>query len=329
MMMFIKHFKLVVINHNNLHHAKIMLSFNVKINENVHAVKDVEGTLFVGEVKSIVESISGVSKDCQKWIYKGRILTDQMTLNESNIVDGNTVIVMRTAPTLPPAPSITASSSTATTSNSESPRLSAGYDVIRSPLPTVQFDNAVFELLQHGDELAIQACISTLLKVISNVIAHPMEEKYRRLNRTNAAFAKKVGTIAGGPSCMIALGFRLVGDDWILVPNSGAWDNIVFCQTKLEKFSKRLGDQISRRETVAAPIPTPETMTSTASTSSVDPQIMQQFLQSLAAMQTTLPVQESNTALVAPISDGGNGVDGVASDSLGVDEEEEEVIPQL
>lgn len=309
-----------------------MLSFNVKINESVHAVTDVEGTLFVGEVKSIVESISGVSKDCQKWIYKGRILTDQMTLNESNIVDGNTVIVMRTAPTSSQITSVTASSSMAATSNSDSQRLSAGQEVIRSPLPTVQFDNAIFELLQNCDELTIQACVSTLLKVISNVIAHPMEEKYRRLNRTNAAFAKKVGTVAGGPSCMMALGFQLAGDDWVLVPNSGAWDNIVFCQTKLEKFSKRLGDQISRKGATVAATPTvstAETTIPTARTNPVDPQIMQQFLQSLAAMQTTLPVQEISTAVATPFSEEQSCVDGAAPESLGVDEEEEEIIPQL
>jgi PUB domain/Ubiquitin family len=319
-----------VVSQEHLNNAEIMLSFNVKINENVHAVSDVEGTLFVGEVKSIVESISGVSKDCQKWIYKGRILTDQMTLNESNIVDGNTVIVMRTAPTLSPATTTTASSSTATASNSESQRLSAGHEVIRSPLPTVQFDNAIFELLQNGDELIIQACVSTLLKVISNVIAHPMEEKYRRLNRTNAAFAKKVGTVAGGTSCMVALGFQLAGDDWILVPNSGAWDNIVFCQTKLEKFSKRLGDQISRKgAAVAAPVATAETTTPAAPTNPVDPQIMQQFLQSLAAMQTSLPSQENSVALVTPLSEADNSADGDAPDSSGENEEEEEIIPQL
>lgn len=310
----------------------MLLSFNVKINENVHEIKDVDGNLFIGEVKSIVENVSGVPKNCQKWIYKGRILTDQMSLTESSIVDGNTVIVMRTAPTTTQSPP-TANGSSSDGSMSgptNDPSARLNQENIRPSQSTLQFDNAMFELLQSSDESAVLACVTTLFKVISNIIAFPQDDKYRRLNRTNAAFAKKVGSLNGGSSCMIALGFQLVGDDWILVPNASAWDNITSCKTKLEKFSQKLIDKIARDKSsqlnaVPTPAPAPASQGS-VNASPLDPQAMHQFLQSLAAIQTALPLQQdSNSSGVASSQQGTQG-DVSNMDSK---EEDEETIPQL
>jgi PUB domain/Ubiquitin family len=304
-----------------------MLSFNVKINENVHEIKDVDGNLFIGEVKSMVENVSGVPKNCQKWIYKGRILTDQMSLTESNIVDGNTVIVMRTAPTTPTPIANGSSSDVGKSVPSVGHSATVNQEAIRPSQSTVQFDNAMFELLQSADESAVLACVMTLLKVISNIIAFPLDDKYRRLNRTNTAFAKKVGSLSGGSSCMMALGFQLVGDDWILVPNASAWDNITSCKLKLEKFSQKLGDKIARdkgSQPVAAPALPPQ---GGITPSPLDPHAMQQFLQSLAAIQTILPLnpQASNSSETATIEQDTQG-DVSSMDSK---EEDEETIPQL
>jgi PUB domain/Ubiquitin family len=304
-----------------------MVSFNVKINENVHEIKDVDGNLFIGEVKSMVENVSGVPKNCQKWIYKGRILTDQMSLVESNIVEGNTVIVMRTAPASPTPTANGSSSEGGKSVPSIGHSATINQEAVRPSQSTAHFDNAMFELLQSSDESAVLACVTTLLKVISNIVAFPLEDKYRRLNRTNAAFAKKVGSLSGGSSCMIALGFQLVGDDWILVPNATAWDNITSCKLKLEKFSQKLGDKIAREkgsQPIAAPAPSSQ---GSSTPSPLDPHAMQQFLQSLAAIQTTLPLnlQASNSSETATNQQGTQG------DVSNIDgkEEDEETIPQL
>ena len=39
---------------------------------------------------------------------------------------------------------------------------------------------------------------------------------------------------------MQALGFDLVGDDWILTPTAEKWTNLVACQAKLTNFSQRM-----------------------------------------------------------------------------------------
>lgn len=40
-----------------------------------------------------------------------------------------------------------------------------------------------------------QECLSTLTKVIDNILAHPMEEKYRKIKRANAGFRRKVRSL--------------------------------------------------------------------------------------------------------------------------------------
>lgn len=39
-------------------------------------------------------------------------------------------------------------------------------------------------------------CLTTLTKVIDNIIAHPAEEKYRKIKRANAGFSRKVRACA-------------------------------------------------------------------------------------------------------------------------------------
>ena len=360
-----------------------MVSFNVKINEAMHEIKDVDTNLCISDVKLMVENIAGVPRDSQKWIYKGRILTDQMTISESSIVDGNTIIVMKTAPAAQSVPVAAAAAAPVGTNHIASSGANYNQPIFRPNPTTTQFDNAMFELLQNPDESVILAAVTILLKVISNIIQSPSEEKYRRLNRTNAAFSKKVGSITGGSSCMMALGFQLVGDEWVLVPSAEAWEIITSCKFKLEKFGKRLSDQISSpnrtvptstsptpavvsTESVPGlglglPVPAPSTTVATDSPASpMTPLAMQQFLHSLAALQTSLPPQpvqssqssiaqggvpvpvpvpvsgtstdthtNSNTSANTVISNSQEEVQGTEVTDENIEEEEEETIPQL
>lgn len=301
-----------------------MLSFNVKINEKVFAIKDVEGSMFVDEAKSLVENISGVPKACQKWIYKGRVLTDQTSLSESSILDGNTVIVMKTAPTSVPTSAQTTSSPKASAPEINSNDLQTG-----SSNSTVQFDNAMFELLRCPDESAVEAAVTLLLKIVSNIISHPLDDKYRRLNRSNLAFSKKIGSLNGGSASMLALGFQLIGEDWVLVPNSEAWNNIVSCHKKLERFLQRIKDQHTKTESnLQAENPSSKISQTDETKSSPDPQAMQQFLFSLAALQTEESVKEQNMPSqdISIEEEKDNGASNTHPDD---DEEEEESIPLL
>lgn len=45
----------------------------------------------------------------------------------------------------------------------------------------------------RGQEVALaRECLTTLKKIVDNILSHPMEDKYRKIKRTNAGFKRKV-----------------------------------------------------------------------------------------------------------------------------------------
>jgi len=63
------------------------------------------------------------------------------------------------------------------------------------------------KISQQDDPTAL-AAIETALKLCSNIVAHPGEEKYRRFRSNNPGISKKLLHCPGGQDLLIALGFR-------------------------------------------------------------------------------------------------------------------------
>ena len=224
------------------------LSFKVKLKEKV---TDLEGgaTELVYALKKKGEADIGVEAPFQKWIYKGRVLGDNVTLQETGIIDGDMVIAMRaqTASTfsatfagegvtdsteaLGPSPGATPpSSGVARTINvQQSP----------STTNTYVFDMAMHALLANEEE-KVKAAVGLLVKIANNIVANPMEDKFRKMKSTSTTFTSKLGALPGGTGVMAALGFTLVGEEWILIPSEQAWDNLVACHAKLQQFNTKL-----------------------------------------------------------------------------------------
>jgi hypothetical protein len=154
----------------------------------------------------------------------------------------------------------------------------------------------MFQLLENPDENIILNAVTLLLKIISNILSNPNEEKYRKISKVNAAFSKRLGALTGGSSCMEALGFILQGDDWVLVPSGEAWENLLACKKKLEKFSEKLALSLASKPasnaTSAPPVPAapPISVPPQAPVDGTTPQIdaatmllMQQLIQGLAS----------------------------------------------
>lgn len=266
------------------------VNFRVKIGEAVHDVNDVLVDFLVTEVKSTVEVLSDCPRAQQKWIYKGRILGDELSIRDAGIEEGTTVIVMKTA-----AVAATSSSAGGIRSAPSSGLGMAPPMPISQPIrvSTEMFDAAMLELL-HNPDVAVQGAVGVLLKIVSNIATFPMEEKYRRLNRTNAAFSKKVGSLKGGSNCMLALGFSLEGDEWVLIPNAQAWENMMACKGKLERFANKLNQTLGTAERNTAVIPAAAPAIPAAAAASSPPQapidpanllVMQQLLQTMQLQQ--------------------------------------------
>ena len=285
------------------------VSFKVKIGEQVYQVEDVMTDLRVGEVKATVEILSTCPRAQQKWIYKGRILVDDISVRDAGIEEGNTVIVMKTASAIASSASSTSRSNNTTTSVPmaapiPSSSLSSSMSTPQMRVSTTRFDAAMGELLQHPDVI-VQSAVTVLLKIATNVAMHPMEEKYRRLNRTNAAFSKKLGDLNGGNNCMMALGFHLERDEWVLIPSADAWDNLMACKTKLERFANKLNQSMDGGVPAGAvPVAAPSTTASSLPPQPpIDPanllivqQLLQQQQQGTSATETASGVGDGNVA---------------------------------
>ncbi|OEU12743.1 hypothetical protein FRACYDRAFT_243999 [Fragilariopsis cylindrus CCMP1102] len=71
---------------------------------------------------------------------------------------------------------------------------------------------ALVRLRQNNPPSIYATGVTTLERVLKNIIDHPMEEKYRQVKKQNAAFNKRLGGLIGGHDCMLATGFTVDND---------------------------------------------------------------------------------------------------------------------
>jgi PUB domain/Ubiquitin family len=76
-----------------------------------------------------------------------------------------------------------------------------------SAVATSSVATALQELRRGNSETSYKTAVSTLDKVLSNIVEHPMEEKYRNLKANNPAFQRRFGALSGAEAVMIACGF--------------------------------------------------------------------------------------------------------------------------
>ena len=240
----------------------------------------------------------------QKWIYKGKVLQDGDVLSSSGFTDGDTIHVMQTA--APPSPP---SATTTTTSSSGS---------VAAPLPpqypVPQFDNAMRRLLSlHASPADVAPSLSTILKIISNIIKNPYEEKYRKIKTSNKLIQLKIVSVSGALEVLVATGFAPMGEEYVMTISPVAWEVLVSCQRKLDLFLKKLEsvDESALKASTEPPAKTsaPASSIGTTGTGSgaggVDPQqsaALQQFLMALATTSTTAQPGLSTTATDTKVS---------------------------
>jgi ubiquilin len=132
-----------------------------------------------------------------RFVFMGKLLADDSkTLASYGVADGLTVLQVagRGSPVTSPAPAAAAAPTTATTPLAASiarAEASGGVDVLR-----------------------------TLHRILSNIVQHPTEAKYRQLKTTNAAFQRKCLNHDGARDVLVAAGF--VENDGVLTMTPSA-----------------------------------------------------------------------------------------------------------
>lgn len=255
---------------------------------------DIIETDLIDEAKKIVETHCQIPKEGQKWIFKGRILGDDITIQDSGICDGDAVHVLKSQTKI--------SSDTQNTSNN----IQAQTMIVR----TDRFNRAM-QMLLTNDETIVKESVEVLVKIITNIISNPHDPKYRKLKNSNSTFQKKIGTVQGGIIVFESLGFTLLGEDWVLEVSGEAWNNLVSCKMKLDSFLQRMsegagkgGAQQSNTSTVPLATSAPPAIPVPSSTSSNTPPL---DAASLLAMQALLASLTSGTRDGAGQQGAGNG----------------------
>ena len=96
--------------------------------------------------------------------------------------------------------------------------------------------------------------VTTLEKVLTNIVNNPMEEKYRQVKKANAAFQKRLGGLVGGDDAMKAAGFVVEVVDGAEVYKLNASED-AWVKLMESKAAVATAVQEAKRATMAPPAP--------------------------------------------------------------------------
>jgi hypothetical protein len=118
-------------------------------------------------------------------------------------------------------PAVAAATAPPPTSTAVDP-LKTALDMLRSNNPPATYLTAV----------------QTLEKALTNIMAHPLEEKYRKVKQQNPAFRKRLGGLVGGDAAMLAAGFVTEMSEgeqvYMMHASPQAWPKLVASKTTIE-----------------------------------------------------------------------------------------------
>lgn len=96
---------------------------------------------------------------------------------------------------------------------------------------------ALEEMKKKHSDSEYNTALTTIAKLLSNIINKPMEEKYRKVKRTNPAFTKRLGRLSHSHEAMTIIGFvtSLSGAEYDLIPSADAWPKLTECKTMIDE----------------------------------------------------------------------------------------------
>jgi len=81
--------------------------------------------------------------------------------------------------------------------------------------------------------------LSTLNKILENIEAHPLEETYRRVPKTNARFVQTLGQFTTSP--LTALGFEEDATHFVMTPQEEKWPRLLMGRKLVQASRKQRG----------------------------------------------------------------------------------------
>jgi hypothetical protein len=212
------------------------------------------------ELRKQASETTKIPLESIKIIYRGKMIRDDDTSDAVSVFkleEGSVLHCMGKPVKDAPAVDSTATApvvgvgSTVTLNPSGAAAAAASSNTaVISATPTEQSDplKAALQNMRNSNTPAVyQTAVATLDKLLGNIIAFPLEEKYRRVKKLNASFQKRLGGVQGGDSAILASGFINQTDNgdqfYVMEASPEAWPRLTAAKATLE---------IAVRETTAA-----------------------------------------------------------------------------
>ena len=239
------------------------MTSNVSVNLTLTAVPSapriplvIPRTSTSSELRCQVTNVTNIPKESLRLIFRGRLIGDDdknSVVDEYKIEEDSVIHCMGKPEEDEKAPSTSAA--TAAVSTGSEVALSQVSLASSGGTPPDSLGNSLELLRSRNSSSEYETAVSTLTKIVGNIAANPMEEKYRRVKVANAAFQRRLGSLSGGEACMRAVGFVLdesgTENYYVMHPNPEAWPKLMECKTKLETASREAKSAASSN--IAAP----------------------------------------------------------------------------
>lgn len=298
---------------------KVVNKGNEKIEVNLPKGKDTS----VPELKAHIQATKGYAVEAQRLIFQGQILKDETSLNAYRI-ENDSVLHLSLKPGIAaskpaPAPtptSTSASTGTETSSSTTNPATSSA-----------SFDHLLQQAkARNSNPSQFQGMVAILERIVSNILAHPNEEKYRKLRMTNAALKAKVFDLPFGMDCVKALGFeeRIEEGYLVLVPSAEKWIQLEGAKTTIAQVKASAATPspgFNAGNTAASPSAlggmSPEYLQSLMQNPMMQQMaqgnpMMQQMLQNPAMIQQAMRMMQQNPALIQQVMQNMQNPNGMA-----------------
>lgn len=185
-----------------------------------------------------------------KLIYRGRIILsrdDDISVVEEFKIEEGSVIHCMGKPAEKPLPAAETSTSTSIPSAASTPVVASTVSTpsmpVAAPTPAapsgpVTLQSSLAKIKSNHPAADYKTAVTTLTKLLSNVINNPMEEKYRKVKKSNAAFQKRLGSMTGADEAITSIGFKTVGEEYVLTPSPEAWPKLLDAKKTLDQALK-------------------------------------------------------------------------------------------
>lgn len=214
----------------------------------------IEPTITSTELRERAAEATNIPLDSLKLIFRGRLIGSNETLQavtEFKLEDGSVLHCMgKPASVASTLPSVSSSSATENSSSAAAPVAALPTNVlpftappsipVSVPVSTADPLSAALATLRAGLSPAeYLTAVQTIEKIVSNIVTQPMEEKYRSLKKSNAAFQRKLGGKNGGDAVMRAAGFTVETREegieyYALQASADAWPKLLATQSTLQ-----------------------------------------------------------------------------------------------